>query len=103
MTPLPQEEFWHMKRNRTPDLEIAARSGLPPAAIDPFLAQVEHIVNHADLLYLDKIQPGVNWALNLLHSQGINLVLVTLRAQVQAEQILAEANLLHLRIWYPRT
>jgi phosphoglycolate phosphatase len=96
MTPLSQEEFWHMKRNRTPDLEIAARSGLPPAAIDPFLSQVEHIVNHADLLYLDKIQPGASWALNLLHSQGINLVLVTLRAQVQAEQILAEANLLHL-------
>jgi phosphoglycolate phosphatase len=96
LSPLSQEEFWHMKRNRVPDIEIAGRSGLPPAAIDPFLAQVSYIVNHSDLLYQDTIQPGVSWALNLLHSQGIELVLVTLRDQEQAEQILAKSNLRHL-------
>jgi phosphoglycolate phosphatase len=96
ITPLSQEEFWQMKRNRIPDIEIAGKSGLPPAVIDPFLGQVSHIVNHSDLLYQDTIQPGVSWALNLLRSQGVELVLVTLRAQEQAEQILAKANLLHL-------
>jgi phosphoglycolate phosphatase len=96
LTPLSQEEFWHMKRNRVPDIEIAGKSGLPPVAIDPFLAQVSYIVNHSDLLYQDTIQPGASWALNLLRSQGIEIVLVTLRAQEQAEQILAKANLLHL-------
>jgi phosphoglycolate phosphatase len=96
LTPLSQEEFWHMKRNRVPDIEIAGKSGLLPAAIDPFLAQVSYIVNHSDLLYQDVIQPGVSWALNLLCSQGIKLVLVTLRDQEQAEQILAKSNLLHL-------
>jgi phosphoglycolate phosphatase len=96
LTPLTQEEFWQMKRNRLPDIEIAARSGLPPVAIDPFLSQVNHIVNHADLLYQDTIQPGVSWALNLLRSQGAELVLVTLRAQDQAEKILQKAGLLHL-------
>jgi phosphoglycolate phosphatase len=96
ITPLSQEQFWQMKRNRVPDIEIAGKSGIPPAAIDPFLAQVSYIVNHNDLLYQDTIQPGVSWALNLLRSEGIELVLVTLRAQEQAEQILAKANLLHL-------
>jgi phosphoglycolate phosphatase len=96
LTPLSQEEFWQMKRNRVPDIEIAGKSGLPPAAIDPFLSQVGYIVNHSDLLYQDTIQPGASWALNLLRSQGIELVLVTLRAQEQAEQILAQADLLHL-------
>jgi phosphoglycolate phosphatase len=96
LTPLSQEEFWQMKRNRVPDIEIAGKSGLPPVAIDPFLSQVSYIVNHSDLLYQDTIQPGASWALNLLRSQGIKLVLVTLRAQEQAEQILAKANLLHL-------
>jgi phosphoglycolate phosphatase len=96
LSPLSQEEFWHMKRNRVPDIEIAGKSGLPPAVIDPFLAQVSHIVNHNDLLYQDTIQPGVSWALNLLRARGVELVLVTLRAQEQAEQILAKADLLYL-------
>jgi phosphoglycolate phosphatase len=96
LKPLAQEEFWQMKRNRLPDVEIAGRSGLPPAAIDPFLAQVNHIVNHDDLLHLDKVQPGAGWALNLLSTQGAQLILVTLRAQEQAEEILKEAKLLHL-------
>jgi phosphoglycolate phosphatase len=96
LTPLSQEEFWQMKRNRLPDIEIAGRSGLPPEAIDPFLSQVNEIVNHPDLLYQDKIQPGVSWALNLLCAKGAQLVLVTLRDQKQAEGILKEAGLRHL-------
>jgi phosphoglycolate phosphatase len=96
LTPLSREEFWQMKRNRLPDIEIAGKSGLPPEAIDPFLAQVSEIVNHTDLLYQDKIQPGVSWALNLLHSKGTQLVLVTLRDREQARDILEKAELLHL-------
>lgn len=96
LTPLSQEEFWQMKRNRLPDIEIAGKSGLPPEAIDSFLSQVSEIVNHADLLYQDKIQPGVSWALNLLQSKGARLILVTLRDRDQAQGILEEAGLLHL-------
>jgi phosphoglycolate phosphatase len=96
LTPLSQEEFWQMKRNRMPDIEIAGKSGLPPAVIDSFLGQVSEIVNHSDLLYQDKIQPGVSWALNLLSSKGAQLILVTLRDRDQAQGILEEAGLLHL-------
>jgi phosphoglycolate phosphatase len=96
LSPLSYEAFWQLKRNRIPDLDIAARSGLCPEAIDPFLQAVSQIVNHTDLLYQDTIQPGVNWALNLLHSQGTQLVLVTLRGRDQAEEILQAAGLRHL-------
>jgi phosphoglycolate phosphatase len=96
LTPLSKEEFWQMKQERTPDIEIAKCSGLPVAAIDPFLTEVISLVNHPDLLHQDVIQPGVNWALELLHSQGTQLILVTLRDQHQARQILQTAKLDHL-------
>jgi phosphoglycolate phosphatase len=96
LTPLSKEEFWQMKQERTPDIEIAKCSGLPVAAIDPFLTEVINLVNHPDLLHQDVIQPGVNWALELLHSQGTQLILVTLRDQHQARQILQTAKLDHL-------
>jgi phosphoglycolate phosphatase len=96
LTPLSKAEFWQMKQERVPDIEIAKRSGLPIDAIDPFLAEVNSLVNHPDLLHQDIMQPGVAWALQLLHSQGVQLVLVTLRDQDQARQILQIAQLDHL-------
>jgi phosphoglycolate phosphatase-like HAD superfamily hydrolase len=96
LTPLSKEEFWQMKQERTPDIEIAKRSRLPIDSIDPFLTEVINLVNHPDLLHQDVIQPGATWALNLLHSQGTQLVLVTLRDQEQARQILQTAKLAHL-------
>jgi phosphoglycolate phosphatase len=96
LTPLSKAEFWQMKQERVPDIEIAKSSGLPVEAIDPFLTEVISLVNHPDLLHQDVIQPGVNWALKLLHSQGVQLVLVTLRDQDQARQILQTAKLDHL-------
>ncbi len=96
LTPLSKAEFWQMKQERVPDIEIAKRSGLPIDAIDPFLATVSNLVNHPDLLHQDVIQPGVTWALQLLHSQAVQLVLVTLRDQDQARQILQTAQLDHL-------
>lgn len=85
---LTKEQFWQMKQNRVPDVEIAMRSGLCGAEIDLFLQQVSHIVNQPTLLDQDYLQPGVRWALTMLHSQGARLVLVTLRCQHQAIQIL---------------
>jgi phosphoglycolate phosphatase len=96
LQPLSKQQFWQMKQDRVCDLEIAMRSGLSKAQIPVFLDYVEEIVNHPDLLHKDKIQPGVNWALALLHSQGVKLVLVTLRAQEQVQQILNDYGLKRL-------
>lgn len=90
---LSKDQFWQMKQERTPDVEIAMRSGLQGEQIDQFLELVKQIVNQPDLLERDQIQPGVKWALALLHSQGVRLVLVTLRQQPQAQQMLQDHGL----------
>ncbi|WP_377475774.1 MAG: HAD family hydrolase [Microcoleus anatoxicus] len=93
---LSKQQFWQMKQNRVPDTEIAKSSGLGGEEIPVFLACVSRIVNQPDLLHLDRIQPGVQWAIALLHSRGVRLVLVTLRPKNQAVQILQNYGLARL-------
>jgi phosphoglycolate phosphatase-like HAD superfamily hydrolase len=93
---LQKQQFWQMKQDRVPDVEIAMRSGLQGEQIDFFLGRVIEIVNQPALLNLDRLQPGVSWALALLHSQRVRLVLVTLRCQEQATQILRNYGLTRL-------
>jgi phosphoglycolate phosphatase len=96
LTVLTKAQFWQMKQNRVPDREIAIQSGLKDKEIDFFLRRVVEIVNGADLLQQDKIQPGVTWALGLLKSQGCKLVLVTLRDRDEAIDILEQNGLRQL-------
>jgi phosphoglycolate phosphatase len=98
---LSKAQFWQMKQDRVPDLEIAMRSGLHQAQIDLFLQRVSQIVNQPTLLHKDQLQLGVRWALAMLHAKGVRLVLVTLRCQTQAVQILQSYGLTHLfsAIW----
>ncbi|NER29654.1 MAG: HAD family hydrolase [Symploca sp. SIO1C4] len=93
---LSKKQFWEMKQNRVADVEIAMRSGLQGEQIDFFLERVSEIVNQSFLLQKDRLQPGASWALALLHSQGVKLVLVTLRCQLQATQILRNHGLTRL-------
>jgi phosphoglycolate phosphatase-like HAD superfamily hydrolase len=93
---LEKQQFWQMKQERVPDVEIAMRSGLQGEQIDFFLGRVIEIVNQPALLQQDRLQPGVSWALALLHSQGVRLVLVTLRCRLQATQILRYYGLTRL-------
>ncbi|MDJ0725733.1 MAG: HAD family hydrolase [Prochloraceae cyanobacterium] len=90
---LSKKQFWQMKQHRISDIKIAKRSGLKSEQIDPFLQEVRTIVNHPDLLEADRIQPGVKWALGMLRSQGVRLVLVTLRCQSQVKEILKQSGL----------
>jgi phosphoglycolate phosphatase len=93
---LSKEQFWDMKQNRIPDREIARQSGLQDEEIDFFIRRVVKIVNCRDLLQLDRIQTGASWALKLLHSEGFQLVLVTLRDRTEATQMLKEYGVLGL-------
>ncbi len=93
---MSKQQFWQMKQERIPDEEIAMRSGLQGEQIDFFLGRVIKIVNQSALLNKDKLQPKVNWALALLHSYGIRLVLVTLRCTSQVTQILRNYGLTRL-------
>jgi len=91
---LSKAQFWQMKQNRVPDPEIALRSGLHGKQIDLFLQRVQQIVNQPTLLHQDRLQPGVAWALALLHAHGVRLVLVTLRCRTQAMQVLQSYGLM---------
>lgn len=93
---LSKQQFWQMKQNRVPDAEIAKSSGLWGEEIHVFLGCVSRIVNQPDLLHLDRIQPGVQWAIALLHSRGVRLILVTLRPRNQAVQLLQNYGLARL-------
>jgi phosphoglycolate phosphatase len=93
---LSKSQFWQMKQNRIPDPEIALRSGLQPDQIELFLQQVSQIVNQPTLLHQDQLQPGVRLAVELLHAQNVRLMLVTLRCQSQAIQVLQSYGLLDL-------
>jgi phosphoglycolate phosphatase len=93
---LSKQQFWQMKQNRVLDTEIAKTSGLEGEQIPVFLGCVSRIVNQPHLLHLDRIQPGVQWAIGLLHSRGVRLILVTLRPKNQAVQILQNYGLARL-------
>jgi len=93
---LTKEQFWQMKQNRVADAEIALRSGLRSQQIDVFLESVQQRVNQPALLQQDQLQPGVGWALALLHACGVKLAVVTLRCQTQARQILEQYGLAQL-------
>jgi len=93
---LSKSQFWQMKQNRVPDPEIAMRSGLQSDQIGLFLQQVSQIVNQPTLLHQDRLQPGVRSAVELLRAQKVRLMLVTLRCQSQAIQVLQSYGLLHL-------
>jgi phosphoglycolate phosphatase-like HAD superfamily hydrolase len=95
-TPLSKEQFWQMKQERVCDQEIALRSGLQVQHIPYFVQQVRAIVNEPFLLRKDKFHQGVNWALARLHSEGVGLVIVTLRCQEQVTQLLRNYGLLRL-------
>lgn len=96
LTILTKTQFWQMKQDRVPDREIAHQSGLDDGQIDFFLQRVVEIVNSANLLQQDKIQPGVTWALGLLRAQGCRLILVTLRDQDEAIRILEQHGIRQL-------
>ncbi|MGK7891988.1 MAG: HAD family hydrolase [Leptolyngbyaceae cyanobacterium] len=98
---LTKEQFWYLKQQRVPDFEIALRSGIPDDKVEFFLDTVRGLVNHASLLQKDQLQPGIRWALELLHSQSIRLILVTLRRQAQVQSLLRAYGLDHLfkRVW----
>jgi phosphoglycolate phosphatase len=90
---LSKDQFWQMKQNRIPDRDIASKSGLTDETIDFFMARVVKIVNRPELLQLDKLQPGVTWALNFLKTNGVKLILVTLRDRLEATSILEQHGL----------
>ncbi len=96
IAPLSKQQFWQMKQNRTADIEIAVRSGIPASWFGLFIQQVERIVNHPSLLLWDRIQPSAQAALCYLNQANMRLVVVTLRHPQQVNAFLETQGLTHL-------
>ncbi|MFK8182643.1 MAG: HAD family hydrolase [Phormidesmis sp.] len=96
LRPLSKAQFWKMKQNRVADLEIAIRSGLPADLFEPFMQQVQRIVNHPSLLNWDCLQPTALSALRYFKARGVRVVLVTLRHPRQVQAFLEENSLVPL-------
>lgn len=96
IVPLSKQQFWQMKQNRTADIEIAIRSGVPHSWFGHFIGQVEKMVNHPSLLLWDQIQPSAQAALRYLRQENMRLVLVTLRHPHQVNAFLQNNGLTHL-------
>ena len=94
--PLSKAQFWDMKQNRIADLEIAIRSGLPADLFEPFIQQVQRLVNHPSLLSWDCLQPTALSALRYFNQCNMRLVLVTLRHPRQVRALLQEHGIEHL-------
>lgn len=91
---LTKKQFWQLKQDRTPDTDIAMRSGLCQSdQIRVFLEAVARVVNDPALSERDLLQPGVRQALLRLYREGANLVVVTLRHRDQVAQILQNYGL----------
>jgi phosphoglycolate phosphatase len=90
---MSKSQFWRLKQARTPDEEIALRSGIGEMAFPVFSQTVRQVVNEPRLLRQDQIQPQLPWALILLQQHQIKVVLVTLRCQDQVLAILEQHGL----------
>ncbi|NJK41236.1 MAG: HAD family hydrolase [Acaryochloridaceae cyanobacterium SU_2_1] len=95
LTPLRLDQFWQMKQSKYPDQEIALASGLGVEQVEIFLSQVQRLVNQPLLLREDLLQPGVHASLQQLQEMRARLVVVTLRCQAQAVQLLEQYQLSH--------
>ena len=96
LQPLSKAQFWEMKQNRTADIEITLRSGLPADLFETYMQKVQRIVNHPSLLSWDCLQPLAVSALRHFESCGVRVVLVTLRHPRQVKDFLEKNALTHL-------
>ncbi|MCM1984383.1 HAD family hydrolase [Lyngbya confervoides] len=95
LLPVEQDRFWHMKLERIPDRDIAARTGFRGAQIDVFLDTVRRLVNQPIMLQEDRLQTWAVEALESLTQAGASLYLVTLRERQQAMQSLKRFGIYH--------
>jgi phosphoglycolate phosphatase-like HAD superfamily hydrolase len=78
-TPLPEAEYWSLKRDRTPEAEILARAGLTPSAAAAVAAARERRLESRRYLALDRPWPWTAAVLGEL-ARRAPLALVTLRS-----------------------
>src|SRR5437868_14565411 len=91
--PLPMPTYWEMKRNRVDRLQQLAATGASEI-YDIFLQTWIEKIESPEMLLLDRVQEGAQEKLQQWRSDGITVVLATLRRH--QDRVLAQLNRLGL-------
>jgi phosphoglycolate phosphatase-like HAD superfamily hydrolase len=76
---LTKAEFWALKRQQVQDLQFAIESGLTIAQAETFVGLRDRHAHQLEYLHLDRLIPSAIAALEQIQSNGIELVLMTMR------------------------
>ena len=76
---LPKQEFWQMKRSRTPETQIGILSGLDETQAAEFAQNRRKTVHTLPYLVYDQPIPGAVETLERLQQAGVDLVVMTMR------------------------
>jgi phosphoglycolate phosphatase-like HAD superfamily hydrolase len=90
---LTRDEFWALKRQQIDDREFARRSELTIAQADIFVGLRDRNAHQLEYLHLDKPIPGAVAALERIKSNGIELVLMTMRRTCELQVAFDRYNL----------
>jgi phosphoglycolate phosphatase-like HAD superfamily hydrolase len=90
---LTKDEFWALKRQQVEDRELAIESGLTIAQAETFVGLRDRHAPQLEYLHLDRIIPSAIPALEQIQSNGIELVLMTMRRTCELKVAFDRYNL----------
>ncbi|NEO31996.1 MAG: HAD family hydrolase [Symploca sp. SIO3C6] len=90
---LSKPEFWHCKRARIPEQQIAIDSGLDALQADKFAQLRRQTVHTLPYLTYDQPVPGAVEALSTLKRAGFDLVVMTMRRVRELNEALIRCDL----------
>ncbi|MEM9922350.1 MAG: HAD family hydrolase [Cyanobacteria bacterium P01_D01_bin.50] len=90
---LSKEEFWQLKRARTPEKQIGTISGLESTQSEDFAQLRKQIVHTQPYFDYDTLLPGAVEALQKVRQARIDLVVMTMRRVRELEYALQKFNL----------
>ncbi|HLO51868.1 MAG TPA: HAD family hydrolase [Kamptonema sp.] len=90
---LPKQEFWQMKRSRTPETQIGILSGLDETQAAEFAQNRRKTVHTLPYLVYDEPVPAAIETLERVQQAGIDLVVMTMRRDRELDEAFTRCNL----------
>ncbi|MFB2979223.1 HAD family hydrolase [Microseira sp. BLCC-F43] len=90
---LSKDEFWQLKRARVPEREIGMISGLDPAAAQEFATMRRQTVHTLPYFHYEALIPGAVDALEKVQRAGVDLVVMTMRREIELDYALERFEL----------
>ncbi|GET40185.1 HAD family hydrolase [Microseira wollei] len=90
---LSKDEFWQLKRARVPEWEIGMISGLDPEQAQEFATMRRQTVHTLPYFHYDELIPGAVDALEKVQQAGVDLVVMTMRREIELDYALERFDL----------